>query len=345
MIKNVRNILWTACAISMAMAYALPAKADAVADFYKGRTVTVVIPAGMGGSIGLYGKLFADHVGRHIPGKPNVLIQTRPGSGGIKAASYTYNAAPKDGTVIAQLLSPAILAPVLRNAKFDASKFMWLGSISPRSSVLSVWHTAPAKTVEDVKTNQIVLAAGGRATSNYIIPTLLNKIIGTKFKIVTGYKGGGNMNLAVESGEVHGRYIFWTGWTTRKADWIRDGKIRTIVQIGPRIAALPKVPSARDLASSPEHKQMFDFMSLSERVGLAFYLPPGSPRDRMEALRKSFMATMKDPDFLAAAKKRNAPINPVSGAEIAGIVSAGYKVPPEVLRNLKTMVGFGKKKK
>lgn len=318
------------------------AKADAVADFYRDRTVTVVVPAGMGGSIGLYAQLFSNHFGRHIPGAPNVILQSRPGSGGVTAAAYVYNAAPRDGTVVAQLLSPSILAPVLRKAKFDATRFQWLGTISPRASVISVWHKAPATTLEALKETEVIFAAGGRTSSPAIIPMMMNKMLGTKIKVVTGYKGGGTMNKAVEQGEAHGRYNFWTGWTTRKPEWIRDGKIITLAQIGPRIPELPDVPSLRDLVKSEEHRQMLDFMSLAEKVGLAFWVAPQVPTERYLALRSAFAATMADPAFLAEAKKKNAPVEPVSGEEVARIVKDGYRVSPDVLHRLKVMIGFAK---
>ena len=337
----IRVPVLAASALALALGIAA-AKADAVSDFYKGQTVTVVVPAGMGGSIGLYAQLFSHHFGKHIPGTPKVILQSYPGSGGVRAAAYVYNAAPRNGTVVAQLLSPSILAPVLRKAKFDATKFQWLGTISPRASVITVWHTAPATTLEGLKKTEVVLAAGGKTSSPAIVPLMMNKMLGTRFKIVTGYKGGGTMNKAVEQGEAQGRYNFWTGWTTRKPDWIRDKKIIMITQIGPRIKELPNVPSLRDLVKTKEHRQMIDFMSLAEQVGLAFWVAPQVPKDRYVALRAAFAATMADPAFLAEAKKKSAPVDAVSGEEVARIVQAGYKVPADVVQKLKVMIGFAK---
>lgn len=314
-------------------------------DFYKGKTVTVVVPAGLGGSIGLYALIFSHHVGRHIPGQPTVILQARAGSGGVKAASYVYNAAPRDGTVIGQLLSPSILSPVLRRAKFDATKFQWLGTISPRASVIGVWHTAPATTLEAIKKTEVILSSGGKSATTTIVPLMMNKMLGTKFRIVTGYRGGGPQNKAVEQGEVHGRYIFWTGWTTRKPHWIKKNLIRIVVQAGPRIGELSSVPSLHDLVKNPEHRQMIDFLTLSERVGLGFWVAPQVPKDRYHALRAAFAATMKDPAFLAEAKSRNAPVNPVSGEEVAGIVKRGYAIPPATVKKMKAMIGLGSKKR
>ncbi len=345
MTKLARKISMMAVTVALAALAAVPANAASVADFYRGKTVAIIVPAGMGGSIGLYALLFANHIGKHIPGQPTVITQSHPGSSGVKAASYVYNAAPRNGTVIAQLLSNSLLAPVLRKAKFDPTNFKWLGTISPRASVIGVWHTAPAQTLADMKKTEIILASGGKSASTTIVPLMMNKMLGTRFKIVTGYRGGGNLNKAVESGEVNGRYIFWTGWVTRKPHWIKQGLIKVVVQVGPRIAELPNVPSLRSLVKNPEHRQMLDFMGISERVGLAFWVAQQVPNDRFKALRAAFAATMKDPAFIAEAKKRNAPIDPRSGEEVTRIVKAGYKIPPAVVNKMKAMVGLGGKRK
>lgn len=329
-----------AALLAAAMAFAAPARADAVTDFYKEKTVSIVVPAGLGGSIGFYALLLSNHIGRHIPGQPNVILVSHPGASGVKAAAYMYAAAPRDGSLIGQVLSNSLLAPLLQNAKFDPRTFEWLGSIDPRSSVLGVWHTAPATTLEEMKKTEIILASGGRAASTTIIPLMMNAMLGTKFKVVTGYAGGGALNQAVETGETHGRHIFYSGWTTQKPHWLKQGLVKIVVQVGPLIKELPKVPSLHDLVADPEHKQMLDFVALSERVGLGFYVQQQVPKERMAALRTAFEATMKDPEFLADAKKKNAPVNPVAGDEIAKIIEDGYRIPPDVLQKMKVMVGL-----
>ena len=214
------------------------ASAD-VAGFYKGRTVTIVVPAGLGASLGLYGRLLAEHWGKHIPGNPTVIVQSRPGGGGTKGAAYVYNAAPKDGTTIAEVLAPSVLAPILRNVKFDATRFHWLGSITQRPSVVSVFHTAPATTLEGVKQKEVIMGSTGFGSETYLMPKLMNHLLDTKFKIVKGYKGGASINKAMAQGEVHGRMNYWTGWTTIKNDWLKTGKIKHLIQYGPRIPELP----------------------------------------------------------------------------------------------------------
>ena len=342
---SLRTTLALASAVALGIAGSRAAVADTVADFYAGATVRVIVPASLGGSIGLYGSLLADHIGRHIPGKPAVVVQSMPGGGGVRALTWAFNAGPKDGSAISQVLSPALAAPALRGAKFDPTRLYWLGTISPRSSVIGVWHTAPVKTIEDVKQTEVVLGSGGVGSSTYIVPVMLNKMIGTKFKAVTGYAGGDTMNKAMESGEVHGRYNFWTGWTTRKPDWLRDNKVRILVQIGPKIPELPEVPSTVDLVSDPDHKRMFRFMEISEQVGLGFWVPEEVPDERRTALRKAFMDTMKDTVFLAAAEKRRAPVVPVDGEKLAQVVENSLDISPALVEQLKAMVGFDQKKK
>ena len=334
-----------AAALAAVVASSVSARADAVSDFYKGKTVTIVVPAGLGGSIGFYALLLSHHIGKHIPGQPTVILAEHSGASGVRAASYVHNAAPRDGSIIAQVLSNSLLAPLLQGAKFDPLTFEWLGSIDPRSSVIGVWHTAPAQTLEAMKKTEVVLASGGRSAATTIVPLMMNRMVGTRFRIVTGYKGGGSMNQSVEQGETHGRYLYYSGWTTQKPHWLKQGLVRIVLQVGPKIKDLPNVPSLHDLVKDPEHNQMLDFVALSERVGLGFYVQSQAPKDRTAALRKAFEATMADPAFLAEAKSKNAPVNPVSAAELAAIVKRGYRIPPDVLQKMKVMVGLDKKKK
>jgi tripartite-type tricarboxylate transporter receptor subunit TctC len=324
---------------AFAIGLAGPASAD-VAGFYKGRTVTVVVPAGLGASLGLYGRLLTEHWGNHIPGNPTVIVQSRPGGGGTKGAAYVYNAAPKDGTTVAEVLAPSVLAPILRNVKFDATKFQWIGSITQRPSVVSIFHTAPATTLEGVKEKEVVMGSTGFGSETYLMPKLMNHLLGTKFKIVKGYKGGASINKAMTQGEVHGRMNYWTGWTTIKNDWLKTGKIKHLIQYGPRIPELPDVPSIGDLVKSEDGKKMIEFIEVCELIGMGFWVAPEVPKDRVAALRTSFMATMNDPAFLADAKKRRAPIAPISGAELVKVVNNGLNVSPELVAKMKAAFEF-----
>lgn len=316
----------------------VPASAD-VAGFYKGKTVRIVVPGGLGASLGLYGRLLAEHMSNHIPGNPTMIVQSQPGGGGTRGASYVYNAAPKDGTVIGEVLAPSVLAPVLRKVRFDATKFQWLGSITPRPSVVSIWHTA-GKTVADAQKKEIVMGSTGLGSETYLAPTLLAHLTGAKFKIVKGYKGGAAINKAMEQNEVQGRHNYWTGWTTVKANWLAENKIYHLVQYGPSIPAIPNVPSMMSFAKTADQKAMVQFLQTTSAVGMGFWVAPGVPADRVAALRKAFEDTMADPAFLAAAAKRRAPVSLVKGEDLARIVKAGLNVSPGLVAKMKKVYGF-----
>ncbi len=333
--------------LALAAAFAIPsgqpAQAAGVADFYSGKTVQVTVSGSAGASLGLYCRLVAKHWGGHIPGKPKVICQFRPGGGGTKGAAWVYNKGKKDGTDIGEVLSPSVLAPTLRGAKFDASKFVWLGSVTPRPAVVTVWHTSPAKTVAEARQKEVVMGSTGFGSETYLLPKFMNATLGTKFKIIRGYKGGAPINKAMEAGEVQGRMNYWTGWTTVKQKWLKSKKIIQLVQYGPRIPALPNTPHLRDLLKSKEHKQMLTFLELSEHLGLGFWVPPAVPKDRVAALRKSFFATMEDPAFLADAKSKRARVEPISGSKIEQLANAAFATPAPVLAKLRGLLGFKKK--
>ncbi len=319
---------------------AMPATADEITDFYSGKTVTIMVPSGLGGTLGLYGRLVTEHLGEHIPGKPTVIIQSRPGGGGTKGAAYAYNAAPKDGTYIAEVLAPSVFAPLLRSVKFDASKFQWLGSLTPRPAVVSVWHTSAAKTLDQAKKVEIPMGSTGLGSETYIVPTLMNKVLGTKFKVVKGYKGGGAVNKAVEAQEVSGRMQYWSGWTAGKPNWLRDNKLIHLVQYGGVIPELPKVPQLASLVQDQESKDMVAFVETAPKIGMGFWVHPEVPQARVAALRTAFMSMMTDARFLENAKKRRTPIEPVAGEVLDKLVADAYATPPATIAKLKAVLGF-----
>ena len=318
---------------------AAPAAAD-VADFYRGKTVKVMVPSGLGATLGLYGRLVAEHLGRHIPGEPTVIVESRPGGGGVRGAAFAFNAAPKDSTYIAEVLAPSVIAPLLRDLRFDASQFRWLGSVTPRPAVVSVWHTVPVKTVDDAKKTQVVMGSTGLGSETYMVPTLMNEALGTKFKVVKGYKGGGTLNKALEQGEIQGRMQYWSGWTAGKPQWLKEGKLVHLVKYGGEIAELPDVPSLIDLVTTPEYKDMVSFIETAPKIGMGFWVSPEVPEDRFQALRKAFMTMLDDSDFRADAKKRRAPVDPVAGETLQKLVTAAYATPKPTVEKLQNVLGF-----
>jgi tripartite-type tricarboxylate transporter receptor subunit TctC len=337
--QNFKALAALGSAAAMALS-AAPAAADEAA-FYKGRTVTVMVPSSLGATLGLYGRLVVDFMGKHIPGNPNVIIESRPGAGGATGAAFAYNVAPKDGSFIAEVLAPSVTLPLLRKVKFDGSKFQWIGSLVPRPAVISVWaEKTPAKTLADAKGKQVIMGSSGKGSETFLIPTVMNRLMGTKFKVVLGYKGGAEINQAMEQGEVHGRMQYWSGWTAGKPNWLRDNKLVHFVQYGPRIPELPNIPSLKDMVGGAKEKQMITFLETANKIGMGFWVPPGVPKARVDALRKAFNAMMADAAFKATAAKRRAPLELVKGEDLQAITAEAYATPAPVLAELKTMLGF-----
>lgn len=332
-------------AVFVAGLSAMPSLAAAqVAEFYKNKTVTIMVPSGLGASLGLYARLLSEHIGNHIPGKPTVIVTARPGGGGVNGTTFAYNAAPRDGTFIAAILPPSVLAPALRGAKYDATKFQWLGSISPNPATVSVWHTAPARTLEAAKRIPMVIGATAFGSETYLTPALMNALLGTKFKIVRGYKAGAALNKAMEQGEIQGRMSYWSGWRSVKPQWLKEKKIVHLVQYGPGISEIADVPRLSDQVQGSEAKAIVRFLEVSNNIGLAYWVHPETPGDRLAALRAAFGATVKDPDFLAAAKKRRAIVDPISPEKLQQVVADGLRVTPALVVKMKTVFGFDTKK-
>jgi tripartite-type tricarboxylate transporter receptor subunit TctC len=319
------------------------AAAADVAAFYKDKTVELMVPSGLGASLGLYARLLAEHLKDQIPGKPAIIVTERPGGGGVNGTTYAYNAAPRDGTFIAAILPPSVLAPALRGAKYDATRFQWLGSITPNPGTVAVWHTAPAKTLDEAKKQELVIGATAFGSETYLTPTLMNSLLGTKFKIVKGYKAGAALNKAMEQGEIQGRMSYWSGWRSVKPHWLAEKKIVHLVQYGPAIAEIPNVPRLADVVQGDDAKKMIRFLEVSNYIGIAYWMHPDTPADRLAAMRKAFADTVASESFRAAANKRRAMVDPVTPEALAKTVSDGLNVSPELVAKLKTAFGFTKK--
>jgi tripartite-type tricarboxylate transporter receptor subunit TctC len=276
---------------------------------------------------------------RYIPGKPSIIPQYRGGAGGGIAAAYMQNVAPKDGTEFAIALSPTVITPIIRPVKWDASTWQWIGSMTPRPGVVTVWHTAPATTLAALKTTQVIMGATNKIGEPYMVPAVMNAFLGTKFKLVEGYQGGADMSLAMEKGETHGRTNYWSGWTSIKPDWIRDKKIVQIVQYGSPIKELPDVPSLKTLVKDGTERRVVELIEAGNHVGIGVYAPPGAPKDRVDALRKAFEQTMKDPAFLAEAERRKLDIEYVSGEALERIMKNASETPAEAVARLKAILG------
>ena len=323
-----------------------PASAQkSVEDFYKGKNVDLVIGYSPGGGYDLYARLVGQHLGKHIPGNPNIIPRNMPGAGSRTAVAWISNVAPKDGTALAtadQSLSvaQAMGDKALTDMKIDTSKLIYIGNPSADNNTTSMWHTSKVKSIEDAMKYEAPMGATGGSTSSQY-PRAMNALLGTKFKIILGYPGGNDINLAMERGEVEGRGSnAWASWKSTRMDWITDKKINIIVQIGlTKAPDLPNVPLMMDLAKNPEDKAVLKLLSASTTIGRPLFTSPGVPEERVKALRAAFDATMKDPEFLADAQKRGFDINPVPGEELQRIVADIVATPKPIADRLQSIIG------
>ena len=331
----------TGIAIALAAVPIGAASADSVSDFYKGKTITFYSGGSAGGGFSAVARLVAKHMAARVPGQPNMIVEARAGAGGAKMMSYMANAAPRDGTALGAALPIAVNAPLLRKVKFNPAKFQWLGSTTAMTEVSTVWHTAPATTLEDAKKTEVIMATSSKLSSAYLIPAFMNAVIDTKFKIVPGYRGAGPMNKAMESGEVHGRGSFYNSYVTTKGDWLREKKIIQLVQVGPGEKELAGVPNMRDLVTTDDQRRMVDFMEAPAYVGHGFFAPEGVPADRVAALKKAFVETVSDPAFRKEAKERRMIVNPVSAEKIQEVINRAMATPEPLLAKFRDMVKIG----
>ena len=317
-------------------AAATPAQAQSVADFYKGKTVNVLIGVGVGGEYDLQARLVARHIGKHIPGHPNVVPQNMIGAGGINMANHLYNTATRDGTFIGMMGNnfPATQAVGGKSVKFDAGKFQWLGTIAPVVETMAVWHTAGVKTIDDLRKQEIVAGASGRGAITYFYPMMMNAFLGTKFKIVTGYPGGNQINLAMERGEVQARNNTWSSWKATRPQWIKDKQIFVVAQAGPRAPDLD-APSVEELAKTPDDRLTIELIVSGTQLGRPFATTPDVPADRLAALRNAFRETMKDPEFLKDAAQMNFEVDPVYGEPMQKTVEKIMSTPKNLAMRAK----------
>jgi tripartite-type tricarboxylate transporter receptor subunit TctC len=306
-----------------------------VAEFYKGKTISIVVGSDSGGGYDLNARVLGRHLGRYIPGNPNIIIQNKPGASSLVAANYVYELAPKDGTVIAAVQRP-IPFPTLfvdDGARYDVRKIQWLGSTMNELGLVVAWHTAPQQTIADVLKVPMLVGGNGPGTDTEIFARALNNMLGTQFKIVSGYPGQAQIVLAMERGEVQGTANWsWSDIQKGHPDWVRDKKIRLLLQLDLKKSPdLPDVPFIMDLARTDDERQVFQILMGMKALGRPYFVAPGVPEDRTAALRTAFMQTMTDPEFLAEAKQSLGTIDPVSGADMQTIVTRVYSLPSNVV--------------
>jgi tripartite-type tricarboxylate transporter receptor subunit TctC len=320
-------------AVAVALGTSGAALAQDVADFYKGKTVRIVVGVGVGSGYDINARAIARHLSNHIPGNPTVIVQNQPGAGSLTMTNALYNTGPFDGTVIGASFNGMPTTPLLQptGVRFDPVKLLWIGSSNREAQVTYLWHTAPVDTFEEIRSKEIVVGAQAPGTTQFDYPMLVNHLFGFKFKVITGYESTPKIHLAMESGEVQGNGA--SNWSTLKAlnaSWIAEKKIKILAQWALRKHPdLTDVPMVLDLAKNGPDRQALLLALARLEFGRPFFLPPDVPADRVAALRHAFDATMKDKEFLADAEKVKIDIDPLSGEEVAALVEQVARTSPD----------------
>ena len=329
-----RIIVAGACALWAASAAAAQ---DAVEQFYRGRTINVVVGSSAGGGYDTYARLLARYFGNAIPGNPTIVPQNMSGAGSNRAAGYIFSVAPKDGTAIGAIFPGAIFQPLLGDAQVqhDPSKFIYLGNANSDVYICFVRADAPVQTFEDVLTKELIVGASNEGATTRDMPAVLNSVLGTRFRIVTGYAGSREITLALERGEVQGACgIGWTGIVNFHPDWFSRGVVKVIVQLS--VSGHPDmnktgVPLAATFAKTDDDRLVLELVFSQGQFGRPFVLPPGVPAERVHALRKAFMAAMRDKALMAEADKMKLDVEPTAGEEMQALVARLYATPPRVV--------------
>jgi tripartite-type tricarboxylate transporter receptor subunit TctC len=316
--------------------------AQTTEEFFRGKSITMLVASGVGGGYDTYARVLARHMTRQLPGMPTIVAKNMPAAAGLAAANALYNASDRDGATIAALTNGVAMEALFGNpgARYDALRLNWLGSIGKLENVCATWFQSPVKTIAAARQQEVTVAAAGAGSNTAIVPKVLNALLRTRFKVVAGYDSGSGLTMALERGETEG--ICGLSWSTMKASrphWIRENKLNVIVQMGlQKLPELADVPSALDLISDPESKQLLELILIRQEAGRPFAAPPGVPADRLAALRQAFDATMKDPDFLADARKVQLEVDPLSAAAIDALLASAYRAPKAIVRRAAALV-------
>ena len=328
--------------ISALLSAVTHSEAQEVEQFYRGKHIIMLVGSGVGGGYDVYARAFARHASKHIQGNPTIVARNLPLAGGMVAANTLYNNSSNDGLTIGALANSAGLDPLLgsEGVRFDAQKLNWIGSIGKLQNVCITWHESPIKTIEMALDREVVVAGAGASTNTVIIPHILNKLLGTRFKVIPGYEPGAGLTMAVESRETEG--MCGMGWSTLKAarpEWIANKKINVLVQLAfEKLVDLPDTPSAIDMIKDQNDRTVLELVLMRQEMGRPFAAPPGVPANRINELRRAFDATMKDPDFIVEAGKTYLDVDPLTGEQIQALLTRAYQAPKETIRKASTLI-------
>ncbi|MDX1485199.1 MAG: hypothetical protein R3229_12035 [Alphaproteobacteria bacterium] len=343
------RIALTIAGLMAAMIASGTAESAKLADFYKTKNVSIYIGFPPGGGYDTYARAVAQHLGDHIPGKPSVIPRNMPGASGLRVANFIYNSAPRDGTAIGVFTSGALFSPMFGNkkAKFDPAGFSWIGNVERSQGACAVWHESGLRTFDDILKQPVIFGAGGSTGVQSEFPRGFNALLGSRIQVIHGYAGGTGVLLAMKRGEVQGGCAFQisTLKSVRRQEW-KSGRLIVVVQVGlEKIPELKGVPHIYDYAKTPEDRKVMELIYNRVTLSRPFAAPPDQPKDRTEALRTAFMATMTDPAFLKSAARRRLNIDPMSGAEVDKVVARFMSYPKEVVARAATALKVGKIKK
>lgn len=303
-------------------------------ESFKNKRISIVCGCSAGGVYDAFSRIMAQYLPQYVPGNPTVIVQNMPGAGGAVSANYVYTVAPKDGTVLGVPLSSVVLAQVLRpkSVKYDVTKLGWIGVATPLTEVISVLDTAPAKTIEDAKKTQLVMGATSKNSQSYMEPAIAAALLGLKFRITTGYKGGTQITLAMEQGEVHGKAQAWTTWQVQRPAWVKEGRLIHLMQIGTKDPKLEGVPALVDLVKTDRERAMARVINISSDTGLALYSPPNVPRERLTVLRNAFTQAMTNADLISVMDKQiNQTVAARSGESFQSYVNEAVSTAQDVV--------------
>jgi tripartite-type tricarboxylate transporter receptor subunit TctC len=316
--------------------------AQTAGGFYKGKTLTLIVSDAAGGGYDIMARTVAKYLPSHLPGSPRIIVQNMPGAGGIVAMNYLYTTAPKDGTMIAAVDNNTPVEPLLGTpeAKYEATRFNWLGSPTIETGLVIVWHTAPVNSVDDLRKHEISVGSSGANSTPSFYARLINATLGTRMRIVVGYTGQTDVYLAMERGEVDGfPSMFFNTLNATRPNWRTEKKVKVLLQFGlEREPSLPNVPSALDLASKPEDKLLLKAGLAEVALGRPYLMPPNVPPDRVAVMRKAMFETFTDPGFLAETNRMNLGVHsPRTGEQLQQTIEEAYRTPPEIVRRLRQL--------
>ena len=324
--------------ISLFFGECTAAHAEDAAAWYAGKQITFIAPTTAGGGYDLYSRLFVETFRKYLPGNPLIIVQNMPGAGGMRSASYLFNIAPKDGTTIGMPLATVPISEALEpaEARYHSAQFDWIGTITSETDVLGVWKSTGVASLDDARRKEVSIGATGKTGALALNVYLANALLGTKFKVVLGYPSGNEVNMAMDTGEIQGRTNQWTSWKNQRPDWIKEGRVNFLLQIGPPEAELPHVPVFLDLVSTPKDQAIVRLLQTNQMLGRSIYAPPGIPSERLATLRDAFDKTVRDPYFMEHLTDAGLYLKPLNGAALEQEIKRAMENVGQAVRDIKT---------